>query len=293
MSFLTKIKPDRHTPLLIVLGIAFSWFAAAITAFMLLLAAVDALILRGLIPFEMNRREVTSGEFLLSAGLYLILIAGYFAATAWGLSRHRKWVRFLVLAYHVGLIGIGLATGESQEEAIDILLYGFIMLTFASWYFFRKANVVAYFSDETPAPAASSRPLRPAGITLLVMLLASQVIGAAGNAVVFLSDHPQLPIRAAPLVRGGPCHSRRGFRGSRRRSVATGAVGLSSIPRLANQPHRHDSTDVAHDARHGANLPSLGSGGTLCGLHGSTFLGAASICATDIGIGAFINPPDA
>jgi len=201
LSFFTKVRPDRDTPLLIVLGIAFSYFAVAVAGLLSLLAIADLLVPGEQLPFTVNERPVTAAEFLLTGGPFLVLVIAYFGAVGWGLRRHLPWVRYPILAYHALFTVIIVMTEEAREDVYAFVFQGCLLLAFSGWYFFKKKNVVAYFSDQPPPRTPLSKPIRPIGITLLAILLASQAISGAANGVFALAS-PLFPFTPRGLFGG-------------------------------------------------------------------------------------------
>ena len=87
----------RHTPVLIILGIAFSWAVGAIAAVSLLGAIADAAFFGGVGHYHLAGTTVSASQFLVSSGPTVAGIIPLVIGVALGLRRRRLWSRYVVL----------------------------------------------------------------------------------------------------------------------------------------------------------------------------------------------------
>ena len=205
------MSSSRQVPILIVLGIGFSWFFTGVAALMILFTMVDAAFLGGVGKYKAAGGVVSPEEFLLTGGPVLALVAALMGTIAWGLQRRCRWSRYLVLAYWLLLLPLSLAGATAGSEAAQGVVIILVFASFTWWYFFRKTSVLLYFGD-IPQSASSVRAsrVRPVGATLLSLALSGLSIAGFGNAAIYVcgvhSSTMSLPLAAAALLFG--CNKR-------------------------------------------------------------------------------------
>jgi hypothetical protein len=211
------VNAERQTPLLIALGIGFSWLYVIAAVIIASVALADVLFLGGVGSYAVDGRPVPGSEFIQLAAPVVIGVCAVFGALALGLRRRRSWSRWAVLALWASIVGFGLAASEPRDRlrfaAVVLPFFAFVL-----WYFLKKPSVVAYFADSPPA--APSAPVRPVGVTLLALGLGWLSLAGFANAAFRSAGDPE----GFPLVIGA------GLYGI---SAAAAAVGLWSRARWA------------------------------------------------------------
>jgi len=121
---IAKRKPD-----LLILGM---WLSLGFGTLAVVEAVSAAVTPGGSIAAQWQR---------LLSGAFLLVIAS-------GLRSEQPWVRYLVLGYWLvlGLLSVfGLVNAGRLRAAYFVGVASAMALAFAFWYFFVKANVVAYY----------------------------------------------------------------------------------------------------------------------------------------------------
>jgi hypothetical protein len=134
-------------PVLVQLAAIFAAIWAAIA--LLVLALLFAMAVSGTGTFEWNGAPVSREEFLRHLPLLALGLgvpAVYLGTVALGVRRERAWVRPAVVALWLAvsalLIGQGIVGAMGLATA---LLWSAVYIGFVGWYFYAKANVVAYY----------------------------------------------------------------------------------------------------------------------------------------------------
>ena len=143
-------RARAEMPSLMHVGLWLSGLAGALFLVMLPLAAVDT----G--SFSIGSEPVSGPEFLRHAGLAVGLLGALLLAVAYGFWQRRSWSRHVVMAFHLYSAGAALmlATGA---EAVAVALQSALLFLVAGWYFYGKANVVAYFRHLRAVEAGEGR----------------------------------------------------------------------------------------------------------------------------------------
>ncbi|MEP7199740.1 MAG: hypothetical protein ABI874_07990 [Chloroflexota bacterium] len=131
-------------PLLMKLGMGLAALFALGAATLILLAQF------GIGLFEIDGQPVSANEWLrVSAPLFLIA-GGLMAGIAYGFCTRKTWARRLVMALWFAVGSYGLLTGVTGAVPISVMwraiIQAIVLGSVASWYFYRKRNVVEYFN---------------------------------------------------------------------------------------------------------------------------------------------------
>jgi hypothetical protein len=125
-----------------------AWFAALASIGMflsILLAILDA----G--PHLMGGERVTRSEWLHIAAPLVAVIGCLMALIAYGLSTGKPWSRHVVMATFVLIIvyasALGALSALRQTIVWRAIANASVSAAVAAWYFYFKANVVAYFRE--------------------------------------------------------------------------------------------------------------------------------------------------
>lgn len=167
-SHIAVPKRRYDMPLLLLCGLGFSVFAAAVGALVLVGFGLASLFGSGG-NYTVNDQPVTRAQFYAAIWpLYLIapLAFGCIAAIAYTLWREDPRSRPLMLGYW-GLmvcVSLGLAIGEGTADAWAGVVPGALILLLAWAYLYRKANVVAYYRvlERARDPSAEAPPTQAA-----------------------------------------------------------------------------------------------------------------------------------
>lgn len=188
--------PSRsQTPILIALGIGLSCLFTAVAFVLLVSVVIDVALLGGAGEYRVDGSSVSAGEFLAVGGPLLVAFIGIGASVAWGLHRRRRWLRYFVLGFWALVAAPSLLSARSGSGGAQVAVVLSLLLAFAWWYFFRKPNVVAYFTEGRGSAEAPVGPRgRPVGVTLLAIALAWLSLAGLGNAALYLAG---LPLAAA------------------------------------------------------------------------------------------------
>ena len=137
------IRETAQKPVLLVLG---QWAAT--------LGAAIVLLLLVLAPFDVGRytihdEPVSGPEFLHRAGLLFTTLGALLVAIAVGLWREREWSRPLMVVTWL-VLGVGTLVSDLEPREDTAGLVGgtvtmLIAAALATWYLYRKKNVVAYY----------------------------------------------------------------------------------------------------------------------------------------------------
>ena len=118
-------------------------------AFALLLPLMFGLdLLLDVSSYRIDGIPVSRAEFLDSAGLIALYIWVFSCVAAWAVWWRVAWSRYLILLMYVGPTLYALFSGRFTVESI----VGFLGLVIGYWYFFRKPNVVEYFTMASNIP---------------------------------------------------------------------------------------------------------------------------------------------
>jgi hypothetical protein len=138
-------------------GLAF-WAAVGLFVF-----GVNALSSGG--SYTINGEAVTREDFMRRVGAVMLVMPALMAfagVTAWGLYRDRLWARPAVLGlFAAAFIGPAVAVASEpgfRESLLTGALSGALVVGAPGWYFYGKANVVAYYraASAGPSPVASA-----------------------------------------------------------------------------------------------------------------------------------------
>jgi hypothetical protein len=140
-------SPRLKAPFLLQAGAAFAGLSAVVGALTVLAMLAIASFSTG--PFTWNDRPVSRAQFLGYLPLFLLVFSVpvvYFGVIALGVWRERSWTRHAVLAMWLivaaDLIGQGFAGELGLATALG---WSSVYLATVGWYFYGKANVVAYY----------------------------------------------------------------------------------------------------------------------------------------------------
>lgn len=125
-----------------------SWFAGLASAGMF---ASIALAILDIGPHLMGGEKVTRSEWLHIAAPLVAVIGCLMAAITYGLGAHKAWSRHVAIAIFVLIIVYASVLGALNvlrhtimwRAIVDAFLFGCA----ATWYFYFKPNVAAYFRE--------------------------------------------------------------------------------------------------------------------------------------------------
>ena len=129
-------------PSLIAVGTFVSGFGGVVVLASLSVAAL------GHGSYEISGQPVTPGEFVRRAGPFLGMLGVILLVLARGFHRADPRSRWLALAFwlYIGIAALWVANGNAADIWMTLGYIAFF-LGISGWYFFRKRNVVEYFTE--------------------------------------------------------------------------------------------------------------------------------------------------
>lgn len=125
----------RQRPLLLTVGL---WFSLCAGLFWLGVYAIALADVNEFISYSRGRtRFLRDGLPVAGMGLVLLTIA-------FGLWKEHRWARPLSMIFWLATLALGVALGTSR---LELMLIHLPILGLASWYFYRKRNVVLYYEE--------------------------------------------------------------------------------------------------------------------------------------------------
>ena len=130
-------------PFLMRLGGRLAAAFAAGAGLLLVLAAL------GIGSFGIAGRPVARGEWLRVAGPLFLSTGTLMGVIAYGFRARKRWSRHVVMVLWTTVavygVAVGVTGGVPVVLAWRVVLQAFGLGALAAWYFYRNADVVAYF----------------------------------------------------------------------------------------------------------------------------------------------------